>query len=324
MAAYSENLPMANPRRETAQQDRLTQWYKGHCRAFLTSFNELLAKPLANLMTLMVIGIAVALPFGLYTLLQNLQEISRHWDNSASISLYLKKGTPDFQITDMLQNLRKNPDIETVKYISPEQGLRDFQRTTQFGDILSELKQNPLPGVVLITPPAAKQTPKILKNLLAQQQDSPLVETGQIDLAWIKRLYFFITIGQRITYSLVFLFGLGVLLIIGNTIRLTLEHYQDEMMILKLVGATDAFIRRPLLYRGLLYGFFGGILAWLLVAITLWWLKAPAQALASSYSQNLLLQGLPIASGVLILIFSASLGISGAWLATRRQLRCLS
>jgi len=311
-------------RREASQLNPLTQWYTCHIRDFLLSFSELLKKPFASLMTLMVIGIAVALPAGLYVLLQNLQDISQQWDNQGSISLYLKKGTPDFEISDMLKHLKERPSIQQVKYITPEQGLKDFQKVTKLGDILSELKQNPLPGVIVVTPTKSLQSPDDLNKLVIQLQQSNMVQTSQIDMAWIKRLYFIITIGKRIAYSLTFLFGLGVLLIIGNTIRLTVEHHHEEMMVMKLVGATDAFIRRPLLYRGFLYGLLGGIVAWILLGITLSWLEPPAQALASSYSQNLLLQGLPFGFGLLVLTVSASLGIAGAWLAVHRQLRQLT
>ncbi|MCB1826790.1 MAG: permease-like cell division protein FtsX [Coxiellaceae bacterium] len=309
--------------RDTAQYDRVTEWYINHLRAFLSSLGESWRKPFASFMTVMVIGIAVALPFGLYVLLQNLQDISQHWNNRASISLYLKKGTPDYQIKDLLNQIQQNKSIQTVEYVSPQQGLRDFEKVTRFGNILSELKQNPLPGVVVVTPTDEFQSPEKLQILLATLEKSPHVDLGQMDLAWVKRLYFIITIGKRITYSLTLLFGLGVLLVIGNTIRLTIEHHHLEMMILKMVGATDAFIRRPFLYRGLIYGLFGGAASWILVAITLSWLKPPAQALANSYSQTVLLAGLPISAGITILLLSSILGILGAWLATDRHLRTL-
>lgn len=310
--------------RDATTLSRFAQWHTHHLQSFLTSLGDLFKKPLASLMTLMVIGIAVALPAGLYVLLQNLQDISQHWDNTASISLYLKKDAPNTNVRSFLHEVQNNPSVKKADYISPTQGLRDFQRVTQYGDVLAKLNENPLPGVIVITPIDKKQTPAGLKNLVHLFKNSPLVNIAQMDLAWVQRLYYIITIGKRITYSLAFLFGLGVLLIIGNTIRLTIEHHYDEMMVLKLVGATDTFIRRPILYRGFLYGLFGGVLAWLLVGIMLSWLRPPAQALASSYSESLILHGLPLYSGLVILAFSAALGITGAWLAARHQLRTLS
>ncbi len=313
----------ANPNTEHAQYTRLAQWYNNHLVAMLSSLKDLFRKPLATFMTLMVVGVAMALPSGLYVLLKNLQDINQHWNNKPSISLYLKKGTPDYQITDMISEIKRNPDVGNAKYITPKEGLKEFKKVTQFGNALADLEQNPLPGVIVVTPTENEQSPASLRRILTQLKSFPAVNVGQLDMAWVKRLYFIIAIGNRITYSLALLFGIGVLLIVGNTIRLTTQRYQEEMTILKLVGATDAFIRRPLLYHGLFYGLFGGIIAWMLVGMMLWWLKAPAQSLAQSYSHNLLLQGLPFLSGIFILVASATLGLVGAWLAVHRQLRAI-
>jgi len=306
------------------QYTLIAQWYTHHLRALLSSLDDLFRKPWATLMTLTVIGIAMALPSGLYVLLKNLQGINQHWNNKPSISLYLKKGTPDYQISALLSELKKSPNIDNASYISPAQGLQEFKKVTQFGKVLAELKQNPLPGVIVVTPTGRLQSPADLQQMLINLRHHSEVDVGQLDLAWVKRLYSIIAIGNRITYSLALLFGMGVLLIIGNTIRLTTQRHQEEMAILKLVGATDAFIRRPLLYHGLIYGVLGGMIAWLLVGITLWWLKAPAQSLAQSYNHNFLLQGLPFHTGISILGCSALLGLIGAWFAVHRQLkRCL-
>jgi len=308
---------------EHAQYSAVAQWYISHWRSLRVSMSDLFRKPLATLMTLMVIGVAMALPSGLYILLKNLQDINQHWNNNPSISLYLKKGTPDYQISAMLSRLRKNPGIAQVNYVSPAKGLQEFKKVTQFGNILADLNQNPLPGVIVITPTSVEQSPAKLQRMLARLQNNTEVDVGQLDLAWVKRLYYIVMIGNRIIYSLALLFGIGVLLIIGNTIRLTTQRYQDEMRILNLVGATRAFIRRPLLYRGLLYGFFGGLIAWLLVGITLWWLKTPAQSLAQSYNHNLLLHGLPLFTGLSILGISSLLGLIGAWITTHHQLKTI-
>ncbi len=301
----------------------VAQWGTNHLRALLSSLSDLFRKPFATLMTLMVIGVSMALPSGLYILLKNLQGVNQYWNYRPSISLYLKKGTPDDQISAMLSELKENPNINHVKYISPQAGLREFKKVTQFADVLADLNQNPLPGVIIVTPIKSQETPSNLQQMLTKLRHSAAVDIGQLDMAWVKRLYFIITIGDRIAYTLALLFGIGVLLIVGNTIRLTTQRYQEEMTILKLMGATNAFIRRPLLYRGLLYGFFGGIIAWLLIGITLWWLKAPAESLAQSYNHRLFLQGLPVYTGLTILASSALLGLIGAWIAARRQLRVI-
>ena len=153
---------------EHVQYTSFERWYTNHVRALVISFGDLFRKPFATLMTLMVIGVAMALPSGLYVLLKNLQGINQHWNSRPSISLYLKKGVPDFQITDMLSNLKKNPNIDSAKYISPTEGLEEFKKITQFGDVLADLNENPLPGVIVVTPTRSLQSPSDLQQLLTQ------------------------------------------------------------------------------------------------------------------------------------------------------------
>lgn len=305
---------------KSSQHTSVAQWYINHFHALLGSLKDLFRKPFATLMTLTVIGVAMALPSGLYILLKNLQDVNQQWNSKPSISLYLKKGAPDYQLSTMLSALKKNPNIAKTHYISPEEGLREFRKVTQFGDALGDIKQNPLPGVIVVTPIKSQQSPTALQHLLLKLRLYPAVDIGQLDLAWVKRLYFIIQIGDRITYTLALLFSLGVLLIIGNTIRLTTQRHHEEMKILKLVGATDAFVRRPLLYRGFFYGFLGGVIACVLVDMALWWLETPAQSLAQSYKHDLLLQGLSFFTGFSIIASSALLGVIGAWMAVHRQL----
>ena len=163
--------------------------------------------------------------------------------------------------------------------------------------------------------------PQALQHLLMQLKQRPQVDLGQLDQMWVKRLYYLIAFGQRVTYALALLFSIGVLLIIGNTIRLTTQSHKQEIMILKLIGATHAFIRRPFLYRGLLYGFFASILAWILVSLFLWWLEIPAQALANSYDNAITFQGLSPQTALIMIIIACCLGTCGAWLAARRHFR---
>lgn len=309
---------------ETRYGSRLGQWRLHHKQSLKEACQELLKKPLASLMTLVVIAIAVALPSGLFVGLQNLQAITKNWNHQASISLYLKKGAPEFEVNTLMSEMKKNTAVETVRYISPDEGLADFQRITQVGNALEQLKQNPLPGVIVVTPTKHFESPEKLKLLLSQYQSSSAVQSAQMDLAWVHRLYYIVSLGKRVTYTLASLFCLGVLLIIGNTIRLTIEHHYEEMTILKLIGATDAFIRRPILYQGLLYGLLGGLLAWAVVGAGMLWLEFPAQELASSYSKTMILNGLSFFSGITMVIVSMCLGLLGAAFAAHRKLKALS
>lgn len=293
-------------------------WIMNHLRAMLFALGELLNAPVTSLMTIIVIGTVMALPAGLYLLFQNLQNASEYWHQSPSISLYVKQDIPEQQISDLVNELQKNPSISEVKYISPQQGMADFEKWTQMKDVLHYLNGNPLPGVIVVTPLIGnQQSPENMQNLFATLKELPQIETSQIDMLWVERLYYLLTIGKRIVYSMAILFAAGIVLIIGNTIRAVTQDKQQEILVLKLVGATHAFIGRPLHYRGFLYGILGGMVAWGLVVFMLRWLQIPAEALAKTYHQTLVIQGLDFQTGICIMLLCALLGWIGSWLALR-------
>lgn len=304
----------------TKRYHSLTLWFINHVRALTSGLGELIQTPLSSLMTIAVIGVAMALPMGFYLLLQNAQTLSQSWRGNPTITLYLKQTLPETDIKPLLSQLTHHPDIKQVQYISPAEGLAEFKRDSQFGDILNTLPTNPLPPVVVITPTAAAASPHALQHLVTTLKAMTAVDIATLDMVWVKRLFYILTLGKRITYTLAGLFSVGVILIIGNTIRLTMQAHYQEMTILKLVGATTAFIRRPLLYRGFLYGFFGGCLAWLLISLMLWWLTTPAEHLAASYGNHFIIHGLNSKTGVEVIAISAVLGLLGAWGAVRRHL----
>lgn len=299
----------------------ILHWAYSHGRALVTSLQQLTHAPLASLLTLLVIGIAMALPSGLYVLLKNFQSASQKWDNTPSISLYLKKTITPSQLNKIKKRLNTNKKISDVRYISPKQGLSEFEKLTDWGKALSRLKDNPLPGVLVVTPANTAYAPEQLRHLLNQLKHLPEVSIGKLDMAWVERLYDLVQLGQRLTFALAILFGIGVILIIGNTIRLTTQNHRQEIRVLKLIGATDGFIRRPLLYRGAWYGLFGGLIAWILVALIITWLKGPALALANSYDNSMIFGSLSFRDGIGITLISMVLGLFGSWIATRAHLR---
>lgn len=312
---------MLNKRRkDRGQYHPVVLWFIHHFRSCIYGFGELLRAPLSTAMTIAVIGVALALPAGLYLLLQNFQTISKPWHSDPSISLYLKLDTSNHDIKKLITQLKQKPMINTVRYISPQEGLVEFKKNAAFDDLLSISETNPLPPVIVITPAKNFQTPTALKNLLAKLKSISAVDIAQLDMTWIKRLYYLISIGDRIFYMLAILFSFGVILIVGNTIRLTTQNHRQEIIILRLVGATNAFIRRPLLYRGLMYGFFGGCFATLLVGLMLWFLESPARLFAQTYDSAFSLNGLSLKAGINILIVSALLGLVGSWIAVQRHL----
>jgi cell division transport system permease protein len=306
---------------DSAQFSSFELFYINHLRAFLFAVGEIIRTPFATLLTLLVIGIAMALPSALYLMLENFQGLAQHWDGTPHISLYLKVGTPEFEINQTIEQLKNQPEIAEINYISPTQGLADFEKITGLNGVLGSLNKNPLPGVIVITPAAEYQAPQPLEKLLASLKAQNSIETTALDMNWVKRLYYIIQIGERITYSLAALFGLGVIVIIGNTIRLTTQSNKQEIAVLRLIGATSGFIRRPLLYRGAFYGLFGGIIAWIIVSLLMWWLSEPLDNLAKSYGANIELNGFSFDSAIAIFTSCILLGLIGSWLAVSKHLR---
>lgn len=299
---------------------RTHRWLENHLRAFLFGLGELLRTPVASIMTLLVIGIAMAFPSGLYALLQNAQQFAQQWHNDPTISVYLQPHLQEEQVTALIKKLQAHPDIAKVSYISPAQGLQEFKQQVQLQAALRILPENPLPGIIVITPRITLDLKTNAQSLISFLNQLPNVDTTQLDTLWVERLYELMALGKRITYGLMLLFGMGVALIVGNTLRMVTQSHRQEILVLKLIGATAAFIRRPLLYRGALYGLLGGVLACSLVNILFWWLQAPAQRLAASYGDAWHLQSLTHFSELAIVAACSLLGLIGSWVSVRHHL----
>ena len=274
-------------------------------------------------MTWAVIGIALALPVGLYVALGNIQALGTRWEGSAQISLFLKQNLPDAAQQRLVEELQQWPEIEAIHVISKDEALAEFQALSGFADVLSHLEHNPLPVVLELLPAAEHSDPKAADALLQRLQKLPPVDLAQLDLEWVQRLAAMLALGQRLALGLVILLSMGVLLIIGNTIRLEIENRRDEIVVAKLVGATDAFVRRPFLYTGFWYGLGGGLCAGVIVGIGLAVLNRPVATLAGLYQSDYRLLGLGSADMLSLLMMAALLGFFGAWFSVGRHLDAL-
>ncbi len=304
----------------TGHSDRFNNYLAHHKLVIRDSLARLLKNPVGSLMTWLVIGIALALPSGLFVAIHNVEAISSNWEGSAQISLYLHKVVSDQDGRQLARELNGHPDIEHVEYISATQALEEFQSLSGYGDVLTHLNSNPLPAVIVVRPVEQNAALESTRQLFAELEHLPRVDQAVLDLEWVQRLYSLMALGKRITLALTALLSLGVLLVIGNTIRLAIESRRDEIVIVKLVGATNAFVRRPFLYTGLWYGLGGGLIAWLLIRIGLLWISGPVAQLTGLYQSQFMLQGLGAGNTLLLWLFSALLGLAGAWLAVSRHL----
>lgn len=299
----------------------LNNLFARHGQAFFSSLGRLWRQPLANFMTIAVIGIALALPATLYILLQNIQQVSHGWDNKAQISLFLKQDVNASQVQVLQQQLMLDQAIGKVKYISPSQGLKEFESQSGFGNVLQQLHSNPLPAVLVVEPGLMVNTPLAIHELLNQLKQLPQVKMAKLDMGWIKRLFGLINLAEHAVWALGFMLGVAVILIVGNTIRLSIQNRRDEIEVTKLVGATNAFVRRPFLYTGIFYGFFGALIAYSLVNLLLFWLAQPVANLAGLYESSFTLSGFSLFSSEMLFLIGMGLGLLGSWIAVARQLR---
>lgn len=300
--------------------DKMNSYMAHHQLVAADSLMRLLKSLVPSLMTWLVIGIALALPTGLFVALGNMESVSRGWDGAAQISLFVNKVISEQDSRQLAKKLRLRDDIAEVEYISRSQALEEFQALSGYGDVLDHLDQNPLPAVIVVRPVEQQTAAAATEQLYQELKALPQIEQAIIDLEWVQRLYSMMELGRRMTLALATLLALGVLLIIGNTIRLSIESRRDEIVIVKLVGATNAFVRRPFLYTGLWYGLGGGIVSWLIISLSLQWLSGPVAELAGLYQSQFVLQGLGVGQTLLLWLSSGLLGLGGAWLAVSRHL----
>jgi cell division transport system permease protein len=291
-----------------------------HAQVLFATLGQLARAPLASALTLAVIGIALALPSGLYVVLDNLQRLSAGWDRGAQVSLFLKRDVSEGQALKLAQQLRALPTVSGVDFISREAALAEFKQQSGFSAALKALDNNPLPAVLVVRP-SASDNPVAVETLVTTLARLPGVDQVLLDIEWLRRLTAILQLAERAVLLLAALLSLAVLLIIGNTIRLAVVNRQTEIEIVQLVGGTAAFVRRPFLYAGLLQGFFGGLLAWVLVDGSLWLLSGPAQELAGLYGSHFALTGLGADAGAAVAGGGAMLGWLGARLAVGQQLR---
>jgi len=293
-----------------------------HIQVFFYSLGQLSRAPISTLMTCMVIGIALALPAGLYTLLKNAQQLSGGWESTAQISVFLKKKVSEKQAQNLKFEIQRWPNIISVHYISRDQALKEFQALSGFGDALKALNSNPLPSVLIVKPKLLSgKNESSTQDLLNKLRGLRETDKAQLDMQWIRRLYAIMNIVERGVLILGALLALAVLLVVGNTIRLAIQNRRKEIVVMKLIGGTDAFIRRPFLYTGFWYGLLGGIIAWLLVSFTLLSISNPIEKLTSLYQNQFSLNYMSFLSTILLLLLSILLGLIGSWFAVGRHLR---
>ena len=300
--------------------DRFDAYFAHHSTSAIDSLLRLLATPFQSLMTWLVIAIAVAIPAALYIGFANLQQLGESWEGSSQVSVFLRPETSDAKAEEMRSKLATRADIAKVVYVSPAQAITEFKAQSGLGEVVDSLEKNPLPGTLLVTPRLQDGSDAAMTSLEQSLIADPAVADVRLDLQWVKRLQQLMTLGKKMVFGLGGLLALGVLLVIGNTIRLAIENRRDEILVVKLVGGTDSYVARPFLYTGLWYGIGGGLLALVLLGVGFFWVSSTVEQLAMLYQSNFRLQGLGFFGSMQMVLLAGLTGLLGAWIAVVRHL----
>ncbi len=296
---------------------RLRAWREQHLFALVSSLGRLLQRPVATALTVGVMAVAIALPLGLSLALGNLERFSGSVSESREIGVFLLPSVDGEQAQAMAAGLRQRPDVAGVGVRSPDDGLAEFQAMSDLAGALEVLEGNPLPWVLVVQPGGDGDGAALAAALAAL----PEVEVVQHDAVWRQRLSAWLAFGERVVQVVAVLLGLGVLLVVGNTVRLDIGARAEEIAVLQHLGATDGFVRRPFLYLGAWYGLAAGLSALVLLVLAGLALQGRLSALVASYGSQFELAG-PGWRGTLVLLAgAAAMGWLGAWLATGHHLR---
>lgn len=297
-------------------------WLTVQRRALLLALRRLAAAPLNTLLSILGIGIVLALPAGGYVLLGHVAKLAQGGSATPQLTVFLAGDTERRAAQVVEARLKALPEVGKTQFLAREDTLARMKSTSGLADVIGALPKNPFPDAIVVTP--ATDAPAAIDALAAMLRNAREwreIEHVQVDADWARRLAAFARLAKTGVLLLGGLLGIGLLAIVFNTIRLQALTRRDEVEVSRLLGATDGFIRRPFLWHGGLLGFAGGMVAWLIVAGTMLWLRLPVAELASLYGIDLLLAlpGLPETSA----LFGAAtlLGWLGAWLSIGQHLK---
>jgi len=296
----------------------MTRDFDQHLGVLRAVLRRMFASKLGGLLNILVIGIALSLPAGMYMLLQNAQGLVAQFSGTPQISLFLHMDAKAEDIDRLQKQLAQHPAIAGVEFVARAQALEQLKQGTGLSDLISGLPQNPLPDAFIVHPkPGDAQALGVLRGELAKLSR---VSEAQLDSAWAYKLEALLKFGRMGVLILASLLSLALIAITFNTIRLQILTQRDEIEVAKLIGATDGFIRRPFLYFGAAQGLLGGIMAWLIVTVSLLLLNHQLGALAQLYASRFTLHPLSPGDSLSLLLFSVYLGWLGAWLSVARHL----
>ena len=295
-------------------------WLLRHIGTCVGALGRLMRQPFANFMTILVIAVTLALPAAMHLVVKNAASMSGNWENALDFSVYLKSDVSLADATRLTAIILDRADVEQVKLVPADLALEEFKDQSGFGAALDHLTVNPLPHTLIVRPSSGNT--EIMVMLLDEELGNlPEADFVQVDTEWVQRFLAILDILQQAVAIGSALLGAAIIIIIGNTIRLDIQNRREEIEVTKLIGASNAFVRRPFLYSGLWYGLGGGLLALGLIAYGLFALKGPVARLSGLYDSSFTVLSLDVAESMMIVGTGVLLGLVGSWIAAARHMR---
>jgi cell division transport system permease protein len=295
-------------------------WLNRHSSACVGALGRLFRQPFASLMIILVIGVTLALPAAINVVVKNAQSVSESWSNALDFSVYMRRGLSVGEAEGLARLIGQRADIESVDLITADEALVEFKQQSGFGAALDQLGENPLPHALVVRPDPGNTSASLI---LLQEEigNLPEVELVQVDTEWVQRFHAILDIVRKAIAIGSALLGIAIVVVIGNTIRLDIENRREEIEVTKLIGASNAFVRRPFLWTGFWYGLIGGLFALALVQYGLYLLKDPVARLAGLYQGRISVVSLGINESLIIVGVAVFLGLFASWTTAARHMR---
>lgn len=303
---------------------RLSIWISRHLQVLFDTLGRLCKTPVNSTMTILVLAIAMTLPMVLYKIFDSLEAVTADWVSGPKISVFLDAEVEDgLDPIEFGQRLLQNPMIDDVQYVSPQQGLEEFANLDGFAEAIEALPSNPLPPLLVVVPVTGADN-FATQALAAELERMPQVDTAVYDQQWVNRLAAMVKLFQRGVAVLACLMGIGIVLVVSNTIRLGITNRAEEIEIIDQVGGTHAFIRRPFLYAAAVQCLLGALLAWGLTNTTLYVLAKPVSRLAILYESDFRVGWVGPAVALLVAVVAVLLGLIASRFTVDRHLDSLA
>ena len=300
----------------------MRSWLTTHGHACGRAIKRLLAQPTVTFLSVFVIGIAIALPLGLFVAFANVNAASSRVNTEPNINIYLALNASELETRELEKKLKSLGTVDRVTFISRESALQEMKRVANLAELLGSLEANPLPHAFSIRPTVGD--PVTLEALRKEITALPKVEGITMDFEWAQKLKRFATFAERIALLLGLLLATAVVFVTGNTIRLQILTRKEEIEVSQLIGATRRFIRRPFLYFGAFQGLLAGLVALLTVMAFVWWAGAEVQALTASYGGDFSIRAPSLNQSLAVVLLSGLLGWFGAFFSVWMYLRRVS